>query len=121
MSRLENFKKKYPMFLSHLEELWCDSGWDDLLDNLFAVIEYQIKHVVDSDLKNEIYAVQIKEKFGSARIYCNKSTPFIEGAIGLASQISATTCEVCGNKGEIKKDFILKCVCKDHLDKIRRP
>jgi hypothetical protein len=44
----------------------------------------------------------VKEKYGLLRVYMNKSTREIQQAIQDAKEESLTTCEVCGQPGELR-------------------
>jgi hypothetical protein len=59
---------------------------------------------------------QVKEKFGSLRFYVDSATDIQYKMIDDAEKQSKTTCEVCGNPGEIGGKRWLKCRCKDHAN-----
>jgi hypothetical protein len=109
-------KKKAPKFLSKINHIDCESGWQNLLSELVWLIENHINFSVPDELKEHLYAVQIKEKFASLRVYCNQQTPYMEGAIDLASNLAEKTCELCGNPGSIDKTglriIVLCASCK---------
>jgi len=70
----------------------CGPGWYHILDVLFEKItEYCEKERFPSPK-----ATQIKEKFGSLRVYMNVTTPYIDGLIWMAESITHSACEVCG-------------------------
>jgi len=82
------FAKGWPAVVS------CDSGWDWILEDLNAKLKY-----LDFNYKIN----QIKEKFGTLRFYYG---PLIQKKVVLdimddvvqnAEQLSASTCEICGN------------------------
>lgn len=57
---------------------------------------------------------QLKEKFGSLRVYLDSDfTPEVEQAIEAATTLSTQTCEVCGRPGSIRhiSRFWIKAVC----------
>lgn len=49
----------------------------------------------------DIKITQIKEKFGTLRIYVNKADDHVYGMINLAEQLSSTTCELTGKDGQL--------------------
>lgn len=51
------------------------------------------------EMQEQLYAVQIKQKFGGLRFYMNQSTPKMDGAIDLAEELSNNMCEVCSEHG----------------------
>jgi hypothetical protein len=66
--------------------------------------------------------VQIKEKFGIARIYWKgslspKASAEVEEAIALAEARSACTCEICGEPGRLYGGGWLTTRCVAHADK----
>lgn len=112
-----DLKNKYPLTLSHLSYFECNDGWKQLLDNLCAVIEQHIK----SKKLEDIYAIQVKEKFGSLRFYMSYHDDFIEGAIALAEEQSGKICEICGEHGTIENlGGWLKAVCPKHYQELKR-
>jgi hypothetical protein len=92
-------KGKCPNLLKKDIYLECGIGWQKLLKNLMLTIEEEILRIQRQDLSlaEEIYTVQIKQKFGGLRFYMSSSTTFIDGAIRLAERMSESTCETCGS------------------------
>jgi hypothetical protein len=105
--------QKYPKLFEHYQYLECDDGWFDLLDRLCWKIENRFTGFEDLE-EGGIYFVQIKEKFGSARIYCNQTTEYVNGLITMAESISGTICEICGEKGQPRKGGWIKTLCDQH-------
>lgn len=58
--------------------------------------------------------VQIKEKFGTLRLYMDKSNDFARGIEMFAEAMSATVCEVCGNLGKTHRIGWHNTLCSDH-------
>ena len=81
----------------------CDDGWYDLLDEMMAKIS--ALHI------DGFVFEQIKEKFGTLRVYSSGSTPEIDKIIDEAEARSGKTCEVCGKPGSVRGRSWLKCVC----------
>lgn len=113
----QELQDRYPLTLKHISYFECNEGWRDLLDNLCFVIEAKIK----SSKLEDMYAVQVKEKFGTLRFYMTLSNDFIDGAINMAERQSAHICEICGNQGKTENlKGMLKTLCKDHIKEFRR-
>jgi hypothetical protein len=87
----------------------CGDGWYDILYDVIKIIT-----ILDPD----VYAAQIKEKFGSLRIYLHhsdveKSTEQAEQIIRLGEKLSKFTCEECGADGKLQKfGGLWKTVCE---------
>lgn len=83
-------------------------GWYDLIDKMMEEI---------SALKLEnFYFTQIKEKFGTLRVYTNFYNEDVEAIIMKYENISAVTCEVCGKPGTINEGGWLKVRCEEHKE-----
>jgi hypothetical protein len=89
----------------------CGDGWLPIIDKLFAEL---ILLGWDRDLH------QVKEKFGTLRVYIGKGSDDLYGAIRKAEARSSTTCEKCGKLGEQTSDgFWIKTLCEE-CDKNRK-
>lgn len=122
----------------------CGDGWYDIINTLCGLIQWKINSsqktielyqkwleddTQDKNLKHQyslaleeakknkvpqVKAVQVKEKFGTLRFYTNSVHPEINSYIEFAENISAITCDVCGNKGKINEGGWLKVRCAEH-------
>jgi len=63
-------------------------GWYDLLDRMCEELQR---------LDVGLTFTQIKEKFGTLRVYCNGYNDDVNKIIGKACRLSAKTCETCGS------------------------
>jgi len=91
-------------------------GWLQLVDTLSAVLESEILDMPE-DLRHGFYAVQVKQKFGSLRFYLRNSTPFLEGSIRLAENLSHLICEECGNPSKPRTPSVshwIRALCEVH-------
>lgn len=59
----------------------------------------------------QIQFTQIKEKFGTLRMYTNGYDDYIDGVIAMAESMSARTCEVCGVPGRQTKGGWVQTLC----------
>ena len=118
------FTEKYPELLKKSElrfGIECYSGWYHLIDGVFSVAcreLFDIKRSINRDAsQNKPYLEkvyiekcqelpvfkQIKEKFGTLRMYVNDADPVLNGAILLAEKMSAHICEYCGMPAKTRK------------------
>lgn len=97
----------------------CNNGWYDLIHNICSLInnrETNIKARLKYEGKDErnwipVRFDQIKEKFGGLRIYYSGGDDYVRGVINMAEEISYSTCEVCGNKGQPNKKGWITTLC----------
>lgn len=67
------------------------------------------------DVINEMPKIeQVKEKFGTLRIYVSHMNMYIDGAIDMAEAMSEHICEECGDKGKLYEMGWHKTLCKKH-------
>jgi hypothetical protein len=59
----------------------------------------------------EMFAVQVKEKYGTLRFYMSASTDEINDLISDAEALSSQTCYVCGDNGKMRGEtwYEVKC------------
>jgi len=104
---------KSPQHGLHMFGFECGDGWFDLLWTLLTEIEKSLaaepKEVVDN-----FSVVQVKEKYGTLRFYCNGTTDAIDSLISAAEDVSEKTCEACGQPGEIRPGGWISVQCWDH-------
>lgn len=113
-------------------------GWYDLIDTLCSNITHRVEQPLKSieyyeskltdncedreyyenkleEEKNKIISVeftQVKEKFGTLRIYHNSDDPYIDGLISMAESMSGKICESCGNKGYMNTKGWISTLCE---------
>jgi hypothetical protein len=93
-------------------------GWFDILWNACDCIAQHEKWKtrykesgVDTTEYMPVVFVQVKEKFGTLRIYYNGGDEYTAGVIDMASSLSAITCENCGERGTMQKGGWLYVAC----------
>ena len=74
-----------------------DNGWYGILDKAFSAIQ---KHLIENP-GMEFKLEQVKEKYGTLRIYCYGGDEYIDGVVTKAEKESEHTCEICGKKGKL--------------------
>lgn len=97
----------------------CQSGWYDIIWELSEKLEPLAKKI-----KGEFPAKveQVKEKFGTLRFYISSVTDEDDKEvinemykhIGEYELKTVTTCEVCGEKGELRKEGWYRTLCDKH-------
>ena len=91
----ESWTSKYQWMKTEIFE--CDNGWDILLDKLFHIIDVEWKKM-DVPIDERFSVMQVKEKFGTLRVYITGMTPGgVHGMIAMAESFSSTICERCGS------------------------
>ena len=75
----------------------CNDGWYFILDSLCNGIQSYI------NLNNtrQIEFVQVKQKFGSLRVYTDGHDELIDGMIYFAEYLSFHVCETCGSSKNV--------------------
>ena len=125
-SELQNeLKTKFPRTFVHLQGsgrfricsdgISCGDGWYELLYQMAKQMETVLIGLSDDYL--DFAPVQIKEKFGTLRVYTDCTTLELNRIIEAAEMESETTCEVCGREGVVvsTEQGWLKCLCKMHI------
>lgn len=106
-------------------------GWNDIVYNIFKCLSYKKPEAVWKDSSNNttllhcLEVVQIKQKFGGLRFYYDYKDDavglteydkgLISGIVDMAECIACTTCEYCGENGELRniKGYYTTC-CDKH-------
>lgn len=94
----------------------CGDGWHDMLERACV----RIRAAVQTD-GGRFKLAQVKEKFGTARIYWDgrlspDAAAQVEEAIELAEARSACTCDVCGEAGVLRTGSWLTTRCDLHAE-----
>jgi len=121
----EQLVQKYPLLfrgrdLPKSENLMmfgceCGDGWYEIIDRACSLISGYFKGK-DSDFK----WFQIKEKYGTLRLYYNGGEGFggyVDGVISMAESLSAVTCEQCGNAGSRRGGGWIVTLCDSCSEK----
>lgn len=109
----EDFVTRYPnIFKKGLPRsgFYSGPGWNSILDTLCPILEHHLLSLPE-ELRADIYVVQVKEKFGGLRFYLNQSTPYMDGAISMAENLSYITCEQCGAPGDRRGSGYVQTLC----------
>lgn len=121
----------------------CGDGWYNILEVLCSLISVAVRNSKENikryekilskeDLSEKereffernlkesksfpdiVHVNQVKEKFGTLRFYISNNHPVLDAYIDFAEDMSAVTCEVCGNPGSINDGGWLSVRCEDH-------
>lgn len=151
----EEMAKRWPDLIqkSKQDYIGVDKGWHNIIEVLFGVFsqdveraKYQLKFALENPDHQYIKPIpeleaslakameelptilQIKEKFGSLRVYIGGGTETHYAYISFAAAMASHTCEVCGSPGEPRDGDWVKTLCDKHyqeredfLDKNHRP
>lgn len=124
-----NYDPLYPVGPNNNEfDLAIGDGWFDLIWRLSEKLEPLCKKSHLAAITNRllvgerdaarIYAVQVKEKFGTLRFYMSFSTQEMDKDISEAEDESERTCETCGKPGALRDDLSwLKTLCEEDYQK----
>ena len=83
----------------------CGDGWYKIIDHCCRMIQYDIDH----NKKEQVVAVQVKEKFGGLRFYVDGANEKAYDIIRFFESLSYRICEKCGKsdaKTESKEHWI---------------
>ena len=103
----EIIKEKCPKLFRNGIVFACGPGWSDLLLDLCIKIEA----ILDRNPDNEMFSVQVKEKYGTLRFYMSIETDEISDLIEEAEALSSQTCERCGSPGELRGSKWMEVRC----------
>lgn len=87
-------------------------GWGGIISSMCAAIGRRPEANVKFD--------QIKEKWGTLRVYYSGGDDYVAGVVRMAENVSATVCESCGAAGEPRKGGWIKTLCDDCDAEVRR-
>lgn len=87
----------------------CRDGWYNILESVCGIIAHHIKSKPElADFR----WVQIKEKYATLRLYfVGDADDYIVGAVDMAENLSAVTCEQCGAPGKCRGAGWLTTLC----------
>lgn len=78
----------------------CGDGWFDIIQRVCGLITNHMKYRPECP---PVEFVQIKEKFGTLRLYYNGGDQYVEGVCSMAEAMSDCVCEVTGARGSLCK------------------
>lgn len=96
----------------------CGDGWYQIIyDMCTEIVKIAKEHNIllgPSDNFEELglYVVQIKEKFGTLRVYTSGTWDAIQEVIDKAEMLSGITCEGCGLEGSRRSRAWIQTLCE---------
>jgi len=100
--------KTYPTMLQYIRgNIECSNGWFDIIENLLIELTKLGKQ--------DLYITQLKEKFGTLRVYLSYYVPEAENLVKEAEKASETACEICGKEGKLITSGWYSVRCKEHV------
>jgi hypothetical protein len=79
----------------------CGDGWFNLIDAACKLISAYLKSQKTPHVLATFKWSQIKEKYGTLRLYGTSVDDYIAGIIDMAETLSGRVCEICGCPGKI--------------------
>jgi hypothetical protein len=117
--------KRHPELFTPAISIDCEDGWYPIIESWCSLVSGENEHGYVNYMKNiDLYKnepftatkpTQIKEKWGTLRIYTIHSNDFVNGATRMAERISDRTCEICGNRGTIRRMSWVRVLCDQHF------
>ena len=116
----------------------CDDGWYDILDTTFAAMyqEYmyaeqwlqsaqkevdvspskieELINLVNAAKQKLPIVVQVKEKWGTLRLYADNCNDYNKGLIHMAEAMSSLHCEKCGQRSITYRLGWHQTLCDEH-------
>lgn len=93
---IEKLSREFPSYFESLKHIECGDGWYDIIFNACR----KLKMIEVKDFK----FLQIKEKFGTLRIYYTPYTDDTKMIMSSAEHESNSTCERCGTKENVTQE-----------------
>lgn len=110
-------------------------GWWPIVEKLCKTIQEYIDHrertrsvllngnpygVVIPDSIDQVTVAQIKEKFGGLRFYYDGGDDKICGMVSMAERWAGSTCQECGQPGELRTGGWIRTLCDHHEAEYQR-
>ena len=86
----------------------CGDGWHGIIRSACGRISFHEANAGRSDFRFS----QVKEKWGTLRLYYSGGDEFVMGVISMAEAMSAVTCERCGSPGKTNDSGWLSTLCE---------
>jgi hypothetical protein len=96
---------RYPRLYSYTRVLDVGPGWLPLIEELSAKLEPLCN--------DEVFAVQVKEKYGTLRFYMSCYTSEVERMIEDAEHRSQFICMGCGEPGQLRGGGWIETLCDE--------
>lgn len=104
-SNWKKIKTVLVIMRGYLKRNWYRVPW--LIKELVRLTKIQYKRKIP-----QVEFQQVKEKFGTLRIYYHGGDEYISGLVDMAQSISSVTCEQCGAPGESRDGGWIRTLCE---------
>jgi len=93
-------------------------GWEPIIREAASKLEPLIAQYIKDNPTDEYLpcASQVKEKFGTLRLYLSTGTEEMYDIAAEAEDKSRDTCEECGKPGQLRRGGWLKTLCNEHAN-----
>lgn len=93
----------------------CGDGWFPLIRGMSLTLqEYVDNNQRPGEEVTQVVIEQVKEKFGSLRVYAYGGDRVTTGMVEMIESISGMTCETCGQPGKLRGNNWLYTACDAH-------
>jgi len=125
MKNWDTLRQEFPRLYKQDIPFECGLGWYDILHDLSIKIEtilnecaenYKVAEGEENEIV-EMFAVQVKEKYGTLRFYMSCETDEICDLIHETEALSSQTCENCGAFGKMRGTRWFEVKCDDCFSK----
>ena len=115
----DTLRQTCPRLYKNLVSFECGPGWYDILHDLSIKIERILDEFakthseVDGEDNEfiEMFAVQVKEKYGTLRFYMSYEIDEIYNLIEETEALSSQTCESCGAPAKMRGTHRVEVKC----------
>lgn len=91
-------------------------GWwpiiEELCERIQSHYEWKLKNTKGGI--PQVVVKQIKEKFGGLRFYYDGGDEYIRGLVDMTEGMCYRICEVCGERGEVRRGGWIVTLCDKH-------
>lgn len=96
-----------PRLYSEGVDFECGPGWQRIIREL----SLRIENILEKTDSTDMYAVQVKEKYGTLRFYMSNMNPEIHALVSDTEALSSQTCETCGRFGKMRgwHHIVVRC------------
>jgi hypothetical protein len=98
---------KCPKLYQRGMDFECGDGWQKIVRHL----SFQIEKVLEKTDRTDMFAVQVKEKYGRLRFYMSQETREIQELISDTEALSTQTCELCGYFAKMRGSIVCQVRC----------
>lgn len=106
--RFSRWIKPDPTLRGNLMAFGCECG-----DGWYGILERLLVDIAAMSPPADFAILQVKEKYGTLRVYVSSASDAIFDRIDQAELESAATCEICGKPGKLRGTHWVETLCDD--------